>query len=71
MKNIVILISGGGSNMAAIVKPRSRKIGRSTMGRVAAVLEQQGRCPGVGACPRAGHCHEVLDHKAFESREAF
>jgi phosphoribosylglycinamide formyltransferase-1 len=72
MKNIVILVSGGGSNMAAIVRAAERDHWRKLLdARVAAVISNR---PGAGALKLAaaeGISTEVVDHKAFDSREAF
>lgn len=72
MKNIVILISGGGSNMAAIVKTAQQEHWERRLGaRVAAVVSNKADAKGL-ACARAqGIATEVLDHKQFPSREAF
>ncbi|MDD2918460.1 phosphoribosylglycinamide formyltransferase [Rhodoferax sp.] len=72
MKNIVILISGGGSNMAAIVKAAQREGWVEKYGaRVAAVISNKAEAPGLQFASAHGIVTEVLDHKAFPSREAF
>ena len=72
MKNIVILISGGGSNMAAIVKTAQQENWAQRHGaRVAAVLSNKADAQGLVLARAQGIATEVLDHKAFESREAF
>lgn len=72
MKNIVILISGGGSNMAAIVKTAQREGWRDKYGaRVAAVISNKAQAGGLAFAREQGIATEVLDHKAFASREAF
>jgi phosphoribosylglycinamide formyltransferase-1 len=72
MKNIVILISGGGSNMAAIVKMAQREAWRDTLGaKVAAVISNKADAKGLVFAREQGIATEVLDHKAFASREAF
>ena len=72
MKNIVILISGGGSNMAAIVKTAQQENWAQRHGaRVAAVLSNKADAQGLVLTRAQGIATEVLDHKAFESREAF
>lgn len=72
MKNIVILISGGGSNMAAIARTAQKENWPDTLGvRVAAVISNK---PGVGGLTLAqnlGLSTEVLPHQSFESRDAF
>jgi len=72
MKNIVILISGGGSNMAAIVKASQRDAWQDKFGaRVAAVISNKAGAAGLFFAAEHGLATEVLDHKAFDSREAF
>ncbi|MEY3445291.1 MAG: hypothetical protein RIR45_46 [Pseudomonadota bacterium] len=72
MKNIVILISGGGSNMAAIVKTAQRDHWREKYGaQVAAVISNKAQAGGLDFARAQGIATEVLDHKSFASREAF
>lgn len=72
MKNIVILISGGGSNMAAIVQAAGREHWQDRWGgRVAAVLSNKADAKGLVFAREQGIATAVLDHKAFDSREAF
>ena len=72
MKNIVILISGSGSNMAAIVKTAQREAWQGKFGaRVAAVISNKADAGGLVFAREHGIATEVLDHKAFASREAF
>lgn len=72
MKNIVILISGGGSNMAAIVKTAQQENWLQRYGaRVAAVISNKADAKGLVFAKEHGIATEVLDHKQFDSREAF
>jgi phosphoribosylglycinamide formyltransferase-1 len=72
MKNIVILISGGGSNMAAIVHAAQRDHWDKTPGaRVAAVISNRADAGGLAVAREHGIATAVLDHKAFATREAF
>lgn len=72
MKNIVILISGGGSNMAAIVRAAQHDQWAKTLGaQVAAVISNKADAQGLIFAREHGLATEVLDHKAFASREAF
>ena len=72
MKNIVILISGGGSNMAAIVRAAQQEKWEERYGaRVAAVVSNKADAGGLAFAREQGIATEVLDHKAFASREAF
>ena len=72
MKNIVILISGGGSNMAAIVKAAKREDWQHKFGaRIAAVISNKADAKGLVFAQQKGLATEVLDHKSFATREAF
>lgn len=72
MKNIVILISGSGSNMAAIVQTAQREAWADRLGaKVAAVISNKADASGLLVAKKQGIATEVLDHKAFASREAF
>jgi phosphoribosylglycinamide formyltransferase-1 len=72
VKNIVILISGGGSNMAAIVNAAQREGWAQQLGaRVAAVISNKADAKGLVFAREHGIATDVLDHKAFVSREAF
>jgi phosphoribosylglycinamide formyltransferase-1 len=72
MKNIVILISGGGSNMAAIVKAAQREgWADKYVARVAAVISNRADAKGLEFARAKGIDTAVLDHKAYSSREAF
>jgi phosphoribosylglycinamide formyltransferase-1 len=72
MKNIVILISGGGSNMAAIVKTAKREGWGDKFGaKVAAVISNKASAGGLVFAQEQGIATAVLDHKTFVTREAF
>ena len=72
MKNIVILISGGGSNMAAIVRAsQQQNWAKQYNARVAAVVSNKADAKGLVFARDNGIATEVLDHKHFDSREAF
>jgi len=72
MKNIVILISGGGSNMAALVKTAERERWQDKFdARVAAVISNKADAKGLLFAREQGISTGVLDHKAYDSREAF
>ncbi len=69
---IVILISGGGSNMAALVRAAEREGWASRYrARVAAVISNKADAKGLVFARDQGIATGVLDHKAFPSREAF
>jgi len=72
MRNIVILISGGGSNMAAIVGAAQREDWPATLGaRIAAVISNRADAGGLALAQQAGLATAVVDHRAFPTREAF
>jgi phosphoribosylglycinamide formyltransferase-1 len=72
MKNIVILISGSGSNMAAIVRRAQQEGWQARLGaRVAAVISNKADARGLVFAREQGIATAVLDHKAYPSREAF
>ncbi len=72
MKNIVILISGGGSNMAAIVKTAQTEQWATRYGaQVAAVVSNKADAKGLLFAKAQGISTAVLDHTAYPSREAF
>ena len=72
MKNIVILISGGGSNMAAIVRAAQSRDWRGRCdAQVAAVVSNRADAGGLAFARENGIATEVVDHKRFDSREAF
>jgi phosphoribosylglycinamide formyltransferase-1 len=71
-KNIVILISGSGSNMAAIVAAsRQRRWLERHGAAVVAVISNRAEAPGLTSARREGIATAALDHRAFPSREAF
>ena len=72
MKNIVILISGSGSNMAAIVRRAQQEDWpRRLDAQVAAVISNKADARGLQLAREQGIATAVVDHKAFASREAF
>ena len=68
MKNIVILISGRGSNMEAIVHTCAQE---KWGARIAAVVSNKASAGGLAFAASHGIATEVVDHKQFDSREAF
>jgi phosphoribosylglycinamide formyltransferase-1 len=72
LKNIVILISGTGSNMEAIIRTAQNEHWADLLGaRVAAVISNKADAPGLTLAQTLGVATEVLDHRGFESRAAF
>lgn len=68
MKRIVILISGRGSNMEAIVNACQRE---GWPARIAAVISNKASASGLQFAASQSIATAVVDHKAFDSREAF
>jgi phosphoribosylglycinamide formyltransferase-1 len=68
MQRIVILISGRGSNMEAIVQ---RCASEGWPAQVVAVLSNRPDAAGLQFAAARGVATEVVDHKAFATREAF
>ena len=68
MKRIVILISGRGSNMEAIVQ---RCAAEGWPARVAAVISNRADAKGLAFAASHGIATAVVDHRAQASREAF
>ncbi len=71
-KNIVILISGGGSNMAAIVKTEKKNHWHRRWGaHVVGVVSNRPEAQGLLWARQQGLATAVVDHKAYDTREAF
>ncbi len=71
-KNIVILISGSGSNMLAIAKAAKNERWNEKFGTaVACVISNRADAEGLASAAALGIATQVLDHKQFESRAAF
>ncbi|MDT7836312.1 phosphoribosylglycinamide formyltransferase [Aquabacterium sp. OR-4] len=68
MKRIVILISGRGSNMEAIVQ---RCAAEGWPAHVAAVIANKPEASGLGFAAALGIATAVVDHRAHASRDAF
>lgn len=68
MKNIVILISGRGSNMEALIA--ARDAGNLPV-NIAAVISNRPDAAGLETAAKAGIVTHYIDHKAFAGREAF
>jgi len=72
MKQIVILISGTGSNMAALVRAAEREDWAGRLdARIAAVISNRPGARGLQTARDAGIATAVVDHQAFDGREAF
>jgi phosphoribosylglycinamide formyltransferase 1 len=72
MQNIVILISGSGSNMAALLHTaRKDQWERTLNARIAAVISNKAGAKGLAIAQEQGVATEILEHTAFASRELF
>jgi phosphoribosylglycinamide formyltransferase-1 len=72
MRNIVILISGAGSNMAAIVQAAQQRRWAQRLGvRIAAVVSNRPDAAGLEWAQAKGIEVAVLDHTAYATREDF
>jgi phosphoribosylglycinamide formyltransferase-1 len=67
-KNIVILISGRGSNMQALVEASAHERWNA---RIAAVISNRPDAAGLAYARERGVPTQVVDHKAFASRSEF
>lgn len=71
-KNIVILISGTGSNMVAIANAAQKERWQETLhARVACVISNKPAAAGLATAAGLGIATQVIDHKQFDSRDAF
>lgn len=67
-KNIAVLISGGGSNLQALIDAcESGQIN----GRIAVVISNRRHAFGLERAAKHGITTQVIDHQQFDSREAF
>ena len=76
MKNIVILISGDGSNMEAIIRAaKAQNWEKHLQARVAAVISNRPSAKGLGIAQHHGVTTQAVDHTSFANatnpREAF
>ncbi|WP_333845048.1 phosphoribosylglycinamide formyltransferase [Limnohabitans sp.] len=76
MKNIVILISGSGSNMAAIIRTaQEHNWAKHLNARVSTVISNKAHAEGLTLAQQHGIATAVVEHKAFadqpQPREAF
>lgn len=67
-KRAAILISGRGSNMAALIEAARNP---SYPVEIAAVISNRPEAPGLARAREAGLIAEAIDHKAFASRSDF
>lgn len=67
-RRTAVLISGRGSNLAALLAACA---GPSSAARIELVLSNRAEAAGLRLAQSAGVATEVVDHRAFGSREAF
>lgn len=65
--NVVVLISGSGSNLQALIDSQAE----GNPARICAVIANRADAFGLIRAQGAGIPTTVLDHKAFDGREAF
>ena len=71
-QSLVILISGSGSNMQAIVRAAQMQRWAERFGvRMAGVVSNRPEAKGLAWAQEQGLPTRVVDHKNFDSREAF
>jgi phosphoribosylglycinamide formyltransferase-1 len=68
MKSIVVLVSGNGSNLQAIIDACNSQI---SGGRVTAVFSNKANVFALERAEKAGSAAHFLDPKAFDTRDAF
>ena len=66
--DVVVLLSGTGSNLQALIDSDDVKASPATL---RAVISNRADAPGLQRAKNAGIDTRVLDHTAFEGREAF
>ncbi|MGA1060249.1 MAG: phosphoribosylglycinamide formyltransferase [Burkholderiaceae bacterium] len=71
-QRLVVLISGRGSNMEALLQAAQRCRWAARWGaQVVAVLSNRPQAQGLQVAAQHGVATEVVDHQAYPSREAF
>jgi phosphoribosylglycinamide formyltransferase-1 len=72
MKRVVVLISGRGSNLQALLSAeRAERWATAIPARIVAVISSKPRVPGLAIAAAAGVATEVVESQTAASREAF
>ena len=71
MKNIVVLISGRGSNFVSIAEAARRENWAAEGVAISCVISNRANAAGLDRAREMGIHAEVVDHKLYETREAF
>ncbi|MEI7786292.1 MAG: phosphoribosylglycinamide formyltransferase [Betaproteobacteria bacterium] len=72
LRNIVVLISGVGSNLHALIEAaRQEQWAQQLQARMVAVISNRSHAPGLAWARAAGLACEVIEHTAYPSRETF
>ena len=67
---VAVLISGRGSNLQALIDAFGPEVADSPV-KIALVLSNRPDAPGLERAAKAGLKTEIIDHKAFQTREDF
>ncbi len=70
-KNIVVLISGRGSNFVSIAEAARKENWAAEGIEIACVISNRPQAAGLARASEMGIHTEVVDHKLFDTREAF
>jgi len=72
MKNLVVLISGRGSNLEALLRTANEERWREELdAAVTAVISNRAGAVGLDVARRAGIATSIVDHTRFATREEF
>jgi len=72
MKKIVVLISGRGSNLDALLAAAAAERWRETLdAAIVAVISNRADAPGLARARAAGLATAIVDHRDYAEREAF
>lgn len=69
MKNIVVLVSGGGTNLQALIDAQNR--GEIENGRITCVISSKGGVYALERAAKNGIPSRVIPRSGYESREAY